>query len=160
MSSFQWCVNHISILNECWVMASQRPPTFSEVFHGTSNHLNWLCTICSLHGRRGMLKGLDVNLSTLDRNFQNNNWFHLEISLRILNMFYFYGISVSAFKWHISLLSLKNVGPDSAKLIPSALAGACILREIYTRGFPTWGAMQWTWISKTPVACCFVLITE
>ena len=40
--------------------------------------------------------------------------------------------------------SLKNAEPDTAKLSPCAPAVACIQREIYIRGFPTLGAMQWT----------------
>ena len=161
MSSLKWCIFHVSILYESWVMASKRYPTFSIQLHGPSDHLNCLRLVLCTTNReclRGwmrtpvlnidkllmLLSRLDVKLSIWDRNFQNNNCCHLEISIRILWTYYFYGNSVSAFKFHISLLSLKNAEADCAKFSPCALAVACIQREIYTRGFPTWGAMQWT----------------
>ena len=158
-------------------MASKIYPTFSKGLHGTSNHLNCMQLVLFTADReclRGwmrvpvfnvdklfmLLSRLDVKLSIWDRNFQNNNCFHLEISIRILKTYYFYGFPVSSFKLHILLLSLKNAEPDSAKLSPCAPAVACIQREIYIRGFLTWGAMQWTLRSEAPVACRFVLITE
>ena len=82
-------------------MASKRYPTFSIELHGTSNHLNCLRLVLCTANReclRGwmrvlvlnidkllmLLSRLDVKLSTWDRNFQNNNGCHLEISIRIL----------------------------------------------------------------------------
>ena len=83
-------------------MASKIYPTFSKGVHGTSIESPELHATCSFHGRPGMFKGLDaspglnvdklfmllsrldVKLSIWDRNFQNNNCFHLEISIRIL----------------------------------------------------------------------------
>ena len=156
MSSLQWCINHVSILHESWVMASKIYPTFSKGLHGTSNHLNCMQLVLFTADRecvRGwmrapvlnvdklfmLLSSWDVKLSIWDRNFQNNSCFHLEISTRILFLF-----PVSSLKFHILLFSLKNAEPDSAKLSPCAPAVACIQREIYIRGFPTWGAMQCT----------------
>ena len=60
MSSLQWCINHVSILYESWVMASKRYPTFSKGLHGTSNHLNCMRLVL-IHGRPGMFKGLDAS---------------------------------------------------------------------------------------------------
>ena len=148
-------------LYESWVIASKRYPTFSIGLHGTSNHPNCLRLVLCTADReclRGWMQAsvlnidkllmlisrLDIKLSIWDRNFQNNNCCHLEISIGTLKTYYFYGISVSAFKFHILLLSLKNAEPDCAKFSPLAPAVACIQREIYTRGFPTWGTMQWT----------------
>ena len=82
-------------------MASKIYPTFSKGLHGTSNHLNCMRLVLFTTDRecfRGwmrapvlnvdklfmLLSRLDVKLSIWDRNFQNNNFFHLEISIRIL----------------------------------------------------------------------------
>ena len=82
-------------------MASKRYPTFSLQLHGLSDHLNCLRLVLCTTDReclRGwmrdpvlnidkllmLLSRLDVKLSLWDRNFQNNNCCHLEISIRIL----------------------------------------------------------------------------
>ena len=78
-------------------MASQRYPTFSIGLHGTSNHMNclrladreclrgWMqATVLNIDKLLMLLSRLDVKLSFWDRNFQNNNCCHLEISIRIL----------------------------------------------------------------------------
>ena len=82
-------------------MVSKIYPTFSQGLHETSNHLNCMRLVLFTAGReclRGwmrapvlnvdklvmLLSRLDVKLSIWDRNFQNNNCFHLEISIRIL----------------------------------------------------------------------------
>ena len=82
-------------------MASKIYPTFSKGLHGTSNHLNCMRLVLFTADReclRGwmrapvlnvdklfmLLSRLDVKLSIWDRNFQNNNCSHLEISIRIL----------------------------------------------------------------------------
>ena len=82
-------------------MASKIYPTFSKGLHGTSNHLNCMRLVLFTADReflRGwmqapvlnvdkvcmLLSRLDVEVSIWDRNFKNNNCFHLEISIRIL----------------------------------------------------------------------------
>ena len=79
-------------------MASKIYPTFSKGLHGTSNHLNCMRLVLFTADReclRGWMRApvlnvdklfmlisrLDVKLSIWDRNFQNNNCFHLEISI-------------------------------------------------------------------------------
>ena len=101
MSSFDWYINHVSTLNECWVMSSQRYHTFYIRVHERSYPLDCIqLVLCTADGEcwRGWMRALvihidklltllsriDVNLSIWDRNFQNNNWFHIEISITIL----------------------------------------------------------------------------
>ena len=70
-------------------MASKIYPTFSKGLHGTSNLFTadreclrgWVLNVDKLFM---LLSRLDVKLSIWDRNFQNNNCFHLEISIRII----------------------------------------------------------------------------
>ena len=89
-----------------WVLygISKIPYFLHKIIHGTSNHLNCLQLVLCMADRecwRGWMRALvinidkllmllsriDVNLSIWDRNFQNNNWFHLEISITIRGLF-------------------------------------------------------------------------
>ena len=76
---------------------------YPKGLHGTSNHLNCMRLVLFTADRECLrdwmrlrapvlnvdklfmlLSRLDVKLSIWDQNFQNNNCFHLEISIRIL----------------------------------------------------------------------------